>query len=124
MMQSLKREWREFLKSKPGRRFHEVHERRQKKRGNRQGWKKGALIAAGWVLILVGTLLLALPGPGLLVLAAGLMLLASESLSMARFLDWADKKGHEWWKGMKGQKSEIRNQKAEGGRRKAREGRG
>jgi hypothetical protein len=106
MMQSLKREWHQFLKSKPGSRFQEVHERRQKKRGNRQGWKKIAFFAAGWGLILVGTLLLAMPGPGLPVLAAGLILLAAESQSIARMLDWTDKKGHEWWKGMKSVKSE------------------
>jgi hypothetical protein len=101
MMQSLKKEWRHFLQCEPGKRFQQVHERRQKKRGEGGGWKKIVFIVAGWALALVGTVLLAMPGPGTIVLAGGLMLLASESLSMARMLDYADKKGNEWWQGLK-----------------------
>ncbi len=47
---------------------------------------------SGIVIALIGLVLLPLPGPGSVVLAGGLILLAAESLTMARLLDWADKK--------------------------------
>jgi chromate transport protein ChrA len=43
---------------------------------------------AGVALILVGILLLVLPGPGLLLIAAGLGLLATEFPAVRRFVDW------------------------------------
>ena len=43
---------------------------------------------AGLVLILVGIVLLVLPGPGLLLIAAGLGLLATEFPFVRRFVDW------------------------------------
>jgi uncharacterized protein (TIGR02611 family) len=39
---------------------------------------RGLIVLAGFALLLVGALLLVLPGPGLLVIAAGLGLLAME----------------------------------------------
>lgn len=46
----------------------------------------------GIVIALLGLVLLPLPGPGSIVLAVGLMMTAAESMTMARALDWADKK--------------------------------
>ncbi|MDQ1463269.1 MAG: hypothetical protein QOC73_210 [Actinomycetota bacterium] len=43
---------------------------------------------AGVALILVGIVLLVLPGPGLLLIAAGLGLLATEFPAVRRFVDW------------------------------------
>lgn len=43
-------------------------------------------IVGGWALLAVGAALLVLPGPGLLVLAAGLALLATEHEWAARWL--------------------------------------
>jgi uncharacterized protein (TIGR02611 family) len=45
-----------------------------------------ARVTGGWLLLAVGTALLVLPGPGLLVIAGGLALLATEYDWAARLL--------------------------------------
>jgi uncharacterized protein (TIGR02611 family) len=45
-----------------------------------------ARIAGGWTLLVIGAALLVLPGPGLLVIAGGLALLATEYAWAARWL--------------------------------------
>lgn len=52
--------------------------------GNRGKLKRGLLIAAGFVLLGVGIALLVLPGPGLLLVLGGLVLLSNE-------FEWANK---------------------------------
>lgn len=48
--------------------------------------KRISRVAGGWALLAVGAALLVLPGPGLLVIAAGLGLLATEYEWAARLL--------------------------------------
>lgn len=48
------------------------------------------MMIAGIVICVLGVVALPLPGPGTLVLAGGLMILAAESLMIARVLDRAD----------------------------------
>jgi uncharacterized protein (TIGR02611 family) len=47
-----------------------------------------ARIVTGVALILLGTLLLVLPGPGIVTIAAGLAVLATEFAWARRLLDW------------------------------------
>lgn len=49
-------------------------------------------MAGGVIVSLLGVILLPLPGPGAVVVAGGLMMLASESIVMARILDWMDRR--------------------------------
>jgi len=84
----LKKRWRELKQGKPGRRFRDRYERAR--RGG--AVRKWLLIAGGALLALVGIVLLPLPGPGLLVIAAGLLLIAEESHATARALDWLERK--------------------------------
>jgi hypothetical protein len=49
--------------------------------------KRIARVTGGWALLAVGAALLVLPGPGLLVIAAGLALLATEYTWAARLLN-------------------------------------
>jgi hypothetical protein len=49
--------------------------------------KRAALIVAGGVVLLLGVALLVLPGPGLLLVLAGLWLLAAEFPALKRYLD-------------------------------------
>jgi uncharacterized protein (TIGR02611 family) len=49
-------------------------------------WKKTAVTITGGLLVLVGVALLVLPGPGLVVIAAGLAVLASEYVWAKRLL--------------------------------------
>lgn len=47
--------------------------------------RKAAILAAGWVLIAAGVVLIPLPGPGIPVLAAGIIVLSLKS-ARARWL--------------------------------------
>jgi hypothetical protein len=84
----LSKTWQELKRGEPGRRFQSRYERRASSGGAR----KWLLIAAGALLMLLGLVFLPLPGPGLLIIAAGALLVAEESLSAARALDWVERK--------------------------------
>jgi hypothetical protein len=49
--------------------------------------KRVTIAVAGGVVLLVGIALLVLPGPGLLLVLAGLLILASEFPALERFID-------------------------------------
>lgn len=49
--------------------------------------KRAARIVAGGLLLLVGIALLVLPGPGLLLVLAGLLVLSAEFPALARYID-------------------------------------
>lgn len=49
--------------------------------------KKVGVVVAGGALLVVGVLLLVLPGPGLLLVLAGLVVLASEFPALERYVD-------------------------------------
>ncbi len=93
MLVRFKKNWKEFKASRPGHRFQERCERRQKQAGPGFNWKRFANVAGGIVLTLLGLFLLPAPGPGSIVVVAGLALLGSEFLFLARFLDWSEVKG-------------------------------
>lgn len=74
---------KDLLRGTPGRRFSALH--RVRRRRNRV--RKMLTIAAGGLLMLLGAVLVATPGPGLLAALLGAGLIATESLAFARFLD-------------------------------------
>jgi hypothetical protein len=85
MIGKLRKQWRALLNAPPGKRFRMRYERRASERKTlaaRVGWSVLAL-----VLIVAGIVGLPLPGPGTLVIAAGLALLAQESLVVAKACD-------------------------------------
>jgi hypothetical protein len=49
--------------------------------------KRYAIMVAGGVILLIGIALLVLPGPGLLLVLAGLLVLANEFPSVERYID-------------------------------------
>ena len=88
--------WDRFASSPPGRRFQERYQRKHSSpRGRlaRCGW-----FCAGIILTLVGIFFLAVPGPGIPILAVGLALIAQESAVAARFLDRAELRLRLWLK--------------------------
>jgi putative transmembrane protein PGPGW len=90
MLEKVKENWQQFKKSEPGHRFQDRYHRRQQ---NIQGqWNIGKLfnIVGGIVIALAGLFFMPAPGPGSAIIFVGLGLLGSESLSVARFLDWAE----------------------------------
>jgi len=78
----------EFRKSPPGRRFQDHYRRKQASRGG-IAWRC-AVMAGGVALCLLGIVFLAVPGPGIPVLAAGAALLAQQSRGTAELLDRAE----------------------------------
>jgi hypothetical protein len=88
--------WDRFVHASPGRRFQERYRRMQREKGS--AWRRCAFVCAGIVLSIVGLFFLAVPGPGIPILAIGLALIAQESAVLARFLDRAELRLRRWWK--------------------------
>ncbi len=96
--------WQDFKKSQPGERFEDFYRKRQADRSSRFPWKRILYVFLGIILSLGGVVLLGMPGPGLLVMALGLALVAGESLTLAKGMDKLElllrDKSHqfkEWW---------------------------
>lgn len=85
----LRRAWRRFRSVPAGERFQRRYHRRA---GSRSRGRLRMFIAAGLgaLMVLAGVLMLVLPGPGLLVIALGMALIAEESLWASRLLDRLD----------------------------------
>jgi hypothetical protein len=95
-----KHEWRHFRSDRPGHRFRN-HRHRMKQRPKRYSV---VAVAVGVVLIASGIVLLFVPGPGSVVIAFGLALLASQSRRLAHTMDRAEpalrrtgKRIEHWW---------------------------
>ncbi|MEN3941949.1 PGPGW domain-containing protein [Prosthecobacter sp. SYSU 5D2] len=108
LITTIKSFWNEFKDSEPGRRFEEFYEKRQEERKGSGIWQRILYLGIGLALVAAGVAFLALPGPGLLVMALGLALMAGEFRTMARGLDQvevglraAGQKLREWWQRLK-----------------------
>jgi hypothetical protein len=88
----IKQEWRQFRDDPPGERFRNHNERMRS--------KSRALVVAqfllGVVLLVVGIALLFIPGPGTVVMAFGLGVLAGRSKKLAGVLDRAEPVVRRW----------------------------
>ena len=100
-----KQSWREFKKGRPGRRFQERYERRQKDRDKRSLLGRYMKPVAGLVLMAVGIVFCIIPGPGIPLVLVGAGLLAEEFRFAARALDWLEVQIRKlirwvlhWWK--------------------------
>jgi hypothetical protein len=96
MLEGLKRRWRRLRAGQPGARFQRQY--RENRESRKSGLHRWGAVAAGAGLILVGIILLFIPGPGLLLIAAGAALLARESQVLARALDWSEVRGRRLWR--------------------------
>lgn len=88
MTQTLSEQWRRFTARPAGRRFQMRYRARREKPAGRV--RKIVVIGLGVVLMVIGAIMLVLPGPGALVLIAGAALIGEESLVAARILDRCD----------------------------------
>jgi hypothetical protein len=86
----VKENWQQFRESKPGYRFQNRYDRRQK--ATQGQWNKGKLfnIVGGIAIALAGLFLVPFPGPGSVIILVGLGLLGREFLPVAYSLDWAE----------------------------------
>ncbi|MEO8012317.1 MAG: PGPGW domain-containing protein [Dokdonella sp.] len=88
MSGTLRDQWRAFAAQPCGRRFQMRYRQHREKRTGLT--RKIIFMSLGVVLMLVGTVMLVLPGPGLLVMIAGAALFAEESKFTALALDRVD----------------------------------
>ena len=85
MLARLRSAWRELHEAPPGRRFEQRFQRRRDR--PRGALRKALWMGGGMLLVLIGVIALPLPGPGLLIIALGLLPIAEESRLVARALD-------------------------------------
>jgi hypothetical protein len=86
--------WGQFWRDSPGRRFSRRYERLRHHNGTLAGRLLRAALAI--VLLLVGLVMLPLPGPGFVPLLLGAALLAGESIRIASWLDRAEVRVRRW----------------------------
>jgi Flp pilus assembly protein TadB len=85
MLKDLKQNWRRFKAGPPGRRFQQQFRYRQQ---FRSGPVRKALIIAGGILVAAaGIFFLFAPGPGIIILLIGAVMIAQESFLAARAFD-------------------------------------
>jgi uncharacterized protein (TIGR02611 family) len=82
-------DWRELLRGQPGKRFQARYERAKREQRCGAG-KRVILIVAALICVAIGIVLVVMPGPAFVffILAGGL--LATESQTVARFMDWSE----------------------------------
>jgi hypothetical protein len=80
MFEGLKENWRELKGGEPGSRFVDHFERRQER--SPSAWKRALLLAGLFMMIA--------PGPGILGIFIGGGLIAQESRTAARVMDWLE----------------------------------
>jgi hypothetical protein len=88
MFEGWRGQWRQFRADLPGQRFMLRHARHRDR--HRSPWHRASVMTLGVAAMLVGTAMLVLPGPGLLVILLGAFLVGEESLVASRLLDRID----------------------------------
>src|SRR6185437_8152451 len=88
MLETIKRSWQRFKADQPGQRFQQQFKRRHEVA--RTPLQKALVVGAGVLLTGVGILLFFLPGPGVLFVLLGTVLIAQQSITVARGLDWTE----------------------------------
>jgi len=87
-------QWRELKRGRPGHRFQERYERAR--RGDVATWERVLFLVAAVILVLLGVFFAIFPGPALPFFFVGGGLLASESRTVARFMDWSEVGVRQW----------------------------
>jgi hypothetical protein len=88
MFTTLRQHWHAFRADPPGQRFQRRYRRRNARRSG--VWRKLLVIGGGLALLAIGIVMLVLPGPGLLVILIGALLIAEESLFASQRFDRID----------------------------------
>lgn len=88
MFDRLKKNWKKFLSVPAGTRFRRRYEAHRHQQGGLL--RKLVVIGVGSLVVLLGIIMMVLPGPGVLVALLGAALIAEESLFVARALDRID----------------------------------
>jgi len=95
MLDKLRHHWRQFAAHRPGTRFQAQH--RQGRRARRTPFARGVRAVLATAITLIGLVMMPAPGPGMVVVAFGLVMLARESAMAARGLDAAELRLRPLW---------------------------
>jgi UPF0716 family protein affecting phage T7 exclusion len=85
MLKHTRQSWQRFKAGLPGRRFQQQF--RQRRRFRSGAARKSLLMATGILLAVAGVFLLFVPGPGIIILLIGAVLIAQQSSLAARAFD-------------------------------------
>lgn len=85
MLNGLKQEWAQLKRGKPGSRFKAQFDQNRKEASS--GFGRVLRVVVALLLLPVGVFFLAVPGPGLVVIAIGAVMIAREFRSAASALD-------------------------------------
>lgn len=88
MLQGLKDHWHDLKRGRPGHRFQDHYRRRHDAGANKL--RKVLYIGAGALIVAAGIFFLPAPGPGFLIVFLGGGVMAQESRTAARVLDWLE----------------------------------
>ncbi len=86
----LKRHWAHATEGRPGHRFQDRYEHAKETRAQRGVWKRVLKIAGGVLALLIGLIEIVFPGPAFVFIIVGGAMLATESLRVARAMDWSE----------------------------------
>ena len=90
MASTLISEWRELRQGRPGRRFQDGYEASHRTKNRVTLLGRIVRLALALVALVVGVILMFIPGPAILFFAIAGGLLAAESRQVARLLDWTE----------------------------------
>lgn len=90
MFDRLHTQWRQLKASRPGHRFRDRYERNRHSHDKLKLVWRVVRVALAAVLTAIGVLLVFIPGPAILFFALAGALLATDSLPLAKVLDWTE----------------------------------
>lgn len=104
MSTAIQAQWQTLKRGRPGRRFCDRYE------ASRRATRRSTLVqrvlrmTLAAVAIVIGVVLVFVPGPAVLFFAIAGALLASESRSVARFMDWCEVTLRDAWNRVRGRR--------------------
>lgn len=111
MITEVKKDLAKMKKDRPGERFADQH-RRAKKEGLATGWGRAVCLGLSVVSMVIGIVLVFIPGPAFVFFLLSAVLLASQWRAMAEWMDRAEVKGRKLWKGCRGRWRRFRGKSA------------
>ncbi|MBA4138294.1 MAG: hypothetical protein C0518_13360 [Opitutus sp.] len=90
MFDRLQKQWEQLKTSRPGHRFRDRYDRSRKSHNGPKFFWRIVRIAAAVALIGLGAVFMFIPGPAILFYFFAGALLATDSLPMAKLLDWTE----------------------------------
>ena len=98
MLVALKQQWHGLQRSQPGHRFQNRYASAQRQRDQVPTWRRILQLGISLVLAAAGVVFVFIPGPAILFFALAGAMLASESRTVARALDWTELRLRSGWR--------------------------